>query len=240
MPGCWPSPNGRRPLRKLAELLEQPVRVGINPPVLPVWHCSIHNHPDDPTLSDQQWQRVATEVATVTGLAPHGDTDAVRWIGIRHADTHIHLVATLVRQDRRTVWAWHDYHRAQRCCRKLEQHYGLRRVGVQRPDNRWPTPAEMNKTTRQDRDEVPRNHLQRIVRATASTASNEQDFVDRLHEVGLLVRLRLSTTSPNQIVGYAVALPDDYNAAGETIWYSGSRLAVDLTLTNLRLTWRSS
>jgi hypothetical protein len=33
----------------------------------------------------------------------------VRWVGIRHGDDHVHLVATLVRQDGRTVWAWNDY-----------------------------------------------------------------------------------------------------------------------------------
>jgi len=54
------------------------------------------------------------------------------------------------------------------------------------------------------------------------------------------VRPRTSTTGPSQIAGYAVALPDDYNAAGDTIWYSGASLAADLTLPKLRRAWRSS
>jgi hypothetical protein len=67
------------------------------------------------------------------GLAPHDDLGAVRWVGIRHGDDHVHLVATLVRQDGRTVWAWNDYRSAQAAARDLEDRYGLHRVGPDRP-----------------------------------------------------------------------------------------------------------
>jgi hypothetical protein len=88
---------GRYSLRRLTELLEQPIRAGINPPCLSAWHCSVHNHPDDPILSDRQWELAATEIVAAVGLAPHGDLDAVRWLGIRHADSDIHIVVALVR-----------------------------------------------------------------------------------------------------------------------------------------------
>jgi len=233
------STTGRPSVRWLTELLEQPARICWKPSPLPVWHCSIHNHPDDAILSDHQWERIATEVVAAVGLAPHGDLDAVRWIGIRHADNHIHLVATLARQDRRTVWLWQDYRRSQACCREMEQRYGLHRVGGGDGAERYPTPAELNKATRQQRDEVPRNQLQHMVRTVADTANDERDFMDRLRVCGLVVRPRSSTTNPNQLTGYAVALPDDHNAAGDTIWYSGSTLAADLSLPNLRRRWLS-
>jgi hypothetical protein len=35
----------------LVELLEQPAAAGVNPPDKPVWHCSLHNHAEDPLLS---------------------------------------------------------------------------------------------------------------------------------------------------------------------------------------------
>jgi MobA/VirD2-like, nuclease domain len=234
-----PAPNGRPSVRRLTELLEQPVRICRTPLRLPVWHCSIHNHAGDPILTDQQWEHIATEIAAAVGLAPHRDLSAVRWIGIRHAEGHIHLVATLARQDRRAVWAWQDYRRAQACCRKLEEHYGLHRVGGRDAPERYPKPAEMNKTTRQQRDEVPRHRLRHLVRAAAGTARDERDFLDRLRASGLLVRPRANTTNPSQLAGYAVALPDDRNAAGDTIWYSGSTLAADLSLPNLRRHWPS-
>lgn len=234
-----PSPNGRPSVRRLTELLEQPARICQNLPSLPVWHCSIHNHPDDPILTDQQWAHIVTEITATVGLAPPGDLSAVRWVGIRHADGHIHLVATLARQDRRAVWAWQDYRLAQACCRELEQHHSLHRVGGRSVPERYPKSAELNKTTRQQRHEVPRHRLRRLVDAAAGTAGDEQDFLDRLGASGLLVRPRANTANPSQFAGYAVALPDDHNAAGDTIWYSGSTLAASLSLPNLRRRWPS-
>ena len=229
---------GRYSLQRLTNLLEQPIRAGRNPPALPVWHCSVHNHPDDPTLSDQQWEHIATEITAAVGLAPHDDDDAVRWIAIRHADNHIHIVATLVRQDRRTAWAWNDKINVQATCRDLEKHYGLHQVGLDRRAARWPTPDELNKANRQHRPEVPRDRLHREVRAAAEATTNQQDFLHHLHTAGLLIRLRNSSTSPGTAIGYAVALPDHHTAAGDTSWYSGTQLASDLTLPKLRRRWR--
>jgi hypothetical protein len=121
-----------------------------------------------------------------------------------------------LRQDRRTVWLWKDYRRAQACCRELEEHYGLHRVGGRHASERYPKP-ELNKTIRQRRGEVPRDRLRRLVQAAAGTAGDEQDFLDRLRASGLLVRPRTNTTNPTQLAGYAVALPDDHNATGYTI-----------------------
>src|SRR5262245_56532386 len=87
--------GGRRVLRRLVELLEPPVAAGVQPPPKPVWHCSLHNHADDAVLSDQQWAQIAAQFMAGVGLAPHGDLGAVRWLGIRHGDNHVHLVATL-------------------------------------------------------------------------------------------------------------------------------------------------
>lgn len=230
------TPHGRPSVRRLTELLEQPKRICARQQARPVWHCSIHNHPDDPILNDQQWEHVATEITAAVGLAPPGDLDATRWIGIRHADNHIHIVATLARQDRRAVRLWQDYRRAQTCCRTLEQHHGLHRVEGRRDTPRHATGAELNKATRQQRGEVPRHQLRRLVRAAAAEASSEQDFLNRLHANGLLVRPR-NGINPGQLSGYAVALPDDHNAAGDTIWYGGASLATDLALPKLRHRW---
>jgi Relaxase/Mobilisation nuclease domain len=230
---------GRPSTRRLAELLEQPLRSAGNPPSLPVWHCSVHNHPDDPVLSDQQWEHAAAEIVARVGLAPRGDLDAVRWIGIRHADNHIHILATQVRQDGRTAWTRYDYTKAQAACRDLERHFGLRQVGRRPAATRRPKPAELNKANRQHRDEVPRHQLVREVRAAATTATDEHDFITRLRVAGLLIRTRTSTTS-GTVTGYAVALPDHHTAAGNTIWYSGARLAADLATPQLQNGWQTT
>jgi hypothetical protein len=117
---------------RLAGLLEQPVAAGFNPPAKPVWHCSVHNHPDDPVLSDEQWAQVAATFLDGVGLAKAGDLDAVRWLAVRHADDHVHLVATLVRQDGRTVWPRHDYRCCQSVAREIEERLGLR-PGIRMP-----------------------------------------------------------------------------------------------------------
>jgi hypothetical protein len=229
---------GRHDLRRLTDLLEQPVRAGIRPPQKTVWHASIRNHPTDPILSDQQWAHIAGELIAAVGLAPHGDRQAVRWLAVRHADDHIHLVATLVRQDGRTAWAWNERRLAQAACRHLEARYRLYRVGpVDHTAHRYPEPAELNKATRLGQQEVPRDRLRREVRAAAAAATGDADFFHHLRGAGLLVKLRESTINPGQTTGYAVGLPGHHTAAGTTIWYSGGRLAPDLTLPKLRHRW---
>jgi hypothetical protein len=175
---------------------------------------------------------------------------------VRHADDHIHLVATLVRQDRRTAWAWQDKLNTQRICRELEERYNLYRVAPpgQGP-RRWPTPAELNKTTRLNQQTTtttaagvrtssrrgasvpPREHLRRQVRRVAAAASSETDFFTRLEHAGVTVRQRYSTRRPGEVTGYAVGMDGHVTAGGETVWYGGGKLAADLTLPRLRNRW---
>jgi hypothetical protein len=231
---------GRYDLRRLTDLLQQPVRAAIRPPQKTVWHCSIRNHPTDRILSDQQWAHIAGELVAAVGLAPHGDHRAVRWLAVRHADDHIHLVATLVRQDGRTAWGWNERRLAQAACRDLEERYGLYRVGpVDHTSHRRPEPAELNKAARLGQREIPRDRLRREVRAAAAAASDEADFFHRLRGAGLLVRLRTSTINTGEVTGFAVGLPGHHTAAGSPVWYGGGRLAPDLTLPRLRHRWRS-
>jgi hypothetical protein len=94
------------------------VRAGRRPPEKTVWHCSVRNHETDRVLSDQQWRHIAGEIMAAVGLAPHGDPDAVRWVAVRHDDYGIHIVATLVRQDGQTAWAWNDKPKARAAANK--------------------------------------------------------------------------------------------------------------------------
>lgn len=234
-------PDGKYDVRRLANLLEQPVNAAHRPPAKWVWHCSVRNHPDDRPLSDQEWGHIAGEIMAHVGLAPHGDQGAVRWVAVRHDDQGIHLVATLVRQDGRTAHAWNDYKLTQAACRDLEVRYNLTRVGpTDRTGPRRPKPAELNKTARKDYPEVPRDRLRREVRAAAAAASDETDFFDRIRKAGLLVRLRESSINEGEITGYAVGLPGVRNADGGTVWYGGGKLAPDLTLPKLRHRWRTT
>ncbi|MFK3984515.1 relaxase/mobilization nuclease domain-containing protein [Micromonospora sp. NPDC050397] len=233
-------PTGHHDIRNLARLLEQPVRAGRNPPQKFVWHASVRNHITDRVLNDSQWAHIAAEMVAAVGIAPHDDPDAVRWVAVRHADDHIHIVATLVRQDGETVWAWNERLKAQTAARDLEQRYGLYQVGpVDHTSHRRPTAAEQNKSHRQGRPEIPRDRLRREVRAAAAAAVDEDDFLSRLQAGGVVVRLRHSPTNPDEVTGYAVGLPDHHTSVGDTVWYGGGRLAPDLTLPQLRQRWGS-
>ncbi|MEU7802660.1 relaxase [Micromonospora arborensis] len=232
---------GKRDFRKITALLEEPVRAGQRPPAKPVWHCSIRLAPEDRdrVFSDATWGHMAREMLTEAGLATGVDDPGLRWVVVRHNDDHVHIVATLVREDGRTNWARNDYPKCVKATYNVARRYGLRRhvPPADRTAHRRPHPVEVSKARRQGRAGTPRDELRRRVRAAVAAASNEREFFERLRETGALVRLRYSSTNPNQVTGYAVALPGAHTGTGQPVWFGGGRLAADLTLPKLRQRW---
>src|SRR5215472_4711911 len=111
-------PDGSRDFRRLAGLLEQPLAaLAGHGYAKPVWHCVVRAAPEDRMLSDAEWAQVAARVMDRTGLAPNGDDLGVRWVAVRHAADHIHIVATLARQDRIRPGVWNDFFRVREACR---------------------------------------------------------------------------------------------------------------------------
>jgi hypothetical protein len=232
-------PDGRRDFRKLCGLLQQPhAALGPRGFDRPVWHCAVRAAPEDRTLSDDEWAQIAADVMHRTGLAPCGQDDAVRWVAVRHGDDHIHIVAMLARQDGGRPRLSNERYRAREACRAAEERYGLRRTARgDRTAARRPTRAENEKTRRHGWREAPRVTLKRAVSTAAAGASSEQEFFARLDGAGLLVRKRLSTRNPAEVTGYAIALPGDTARDGGPVWFSGGKLAADLTLPKLRRRW---
>ena len=235
-------PDGRLDFRALDELMVQPLAIlgerGLNKPI---WHYPIRAHPDDPILSDEQWAQIAQEVMHATGLAGKGDDGGCRWFAVRHAADHIHLVATLARQDGAYPHVRNDAFRAREALRRIERKYGLVRTApADRTAARRPSRGEQEKAARHRRPDTPRASLRRHVLTCAAGARSEEEFFSRLRDEGVLVKLRHSHRAPEQITGYAVALPDDTNSAGQPIYFSGGRLAPDLTLPKLRSRWPST
>jgi hypothetical protein len=235
--------NGRRDFRELAGLLQQPHdALGPRGTPRPVWHCSVRAAPEDRTLSDDEWAQVACDIMNHTGLAPYGqEDDAVRWIAVRHAPDHIHLVAMLARQDGTRPQTWNDYYRVGEACRDAEQRFGLRRTAPRdRAAARRPTRPESEKARRRGWPESPRITLRRAVSTAAAGAASEQEFFARLDQAGVLVRKRFSTRNPGEVTGYAVALPRDTTRMGAPVWFGGGKLAADLTLPKLRCRWQAT
>ena len=231
--------DGARDLRRLAGLLAQPLAlITGSRDEKPVWHCSVRAAPEDRMLSDAEWARVAAAVMDRTGLAPRGDETGVRWVAVRHAADHIHIVATLARQDGIRPRTWNDFYRVRDTCQEAERRFGLRSTApADRTAGRRPTRAETEQAARRGWCEAPRTALRRKVAAVAGGASTEQEFLARLARAGVLVRQRYSTINPGQVTGYAVGLPHHTSKDGGVIWYGGGKLAADLTLPKLRARW---
>ncbi|MFF7980179.1 relaxase/mobilization nuclease domain-containing protein [Streptomyces sp. NPDC007901] len=221
-------------LTALQQILDQPLHLleDDQRPPKHVWHCSVRAAPGDRVLSDADWADIARRVVAATGIDP-GDGAGCRWAAVRHADDHIHIIATLVRED----GCRPDHHRsgkrAQDEARRIEADYDLHRVA---PGDgtapKRPTSAERHKADRQGRERTAREELRTAVRRAAAGAADEDEFFARLHATGLLVRRRVAPSG--DLLGYNVALPGDHNKAHEPIFYAGSTLSADLSLPRIR------
>jgi len=90
--------DGGRELGTLAAALNAPLLAaglerGEWKQARPVYHLAISAAENDRSLSDAEWADVVAEYVAQIGLAPRGDTEAVRWVAVRHADNHVHVVA---------------------------------------------------------------------------------------------------------------------------------------------------
>jgi hypothetical protein len=235
-------PGGSQDFRRLAGLLAQPLAALAGPGYAePVWHCSIRAAPEDRLLSDAEWAQIAARVMDRTGLAPAGDDLGVRWVAIRHAADHVHIVATLARQDGVRPRVWNDFYRVREACQDAETWFGLRRTApADRTAARCPSRAEAEQSARRGWSEPPRVRLRREVCTAAAGAHSEQEFFARLGEAGVAVRKRYRTASSGEVTGYAAGLPAHTTKDGGIVWYGGGQLAADLTLPKLRRRWEGS
>jgi len=235
-----PPPLAERPGRyevgRLARLLDAPLRLRERPPDRHVWHCALRVAETDRRLTDAEWQAVAEDVVARTGFAPRGDDGGCRWVAVRHAHDHIHLVVVLARQDGRAVREYRDFVRLREACRAAEARYGLVSTA---PADRTATPAtsgrEADKATRLGRL-ASREVLRQAARAAAVETHDPAAFLARLRAMGR-IQVKERRGQAGELTGYALAVTGDRDAAGEPVWYSGGKLAADLTLPKLVDRW---
>ena len=217
----------------------------------PVYHLAISAADTDRTLSDAEWADVVAEYVHRIGLAPRGDEEAVRWVAVRHAHNHVHVVATLARQDGRRVWPRNDFYRAREASLAVEARYGLTGTSpADRTGDRQISRVEQRRHARQVEQRAERGMpapagpdrevLRGKVRAALAGANSFAEFSERLSLDGVLVRPRMSVLDPDEVTGYAVALrASAVDAADgfEPVWFGGGKLAPDLTLPQLKARW---
>ncbi|MFD5084245.1 relaxase/mobilization nuclease domain-containing protein [Kitasatospora sp. NPDC058406] len=237
-PGRAPLDQHHQLLDELADYLDQPVRAretrtGKSVPQH-VWHCPVRTAPGDRYLTDAEWAEVARRIVHATGIAPDGDDNGCRWIAVRHADDHIHIMATSVREDGRRPRNKGDGRRAQAECREIEKELGLRRLnpgdGTAAP---MPTSAEQAKAQRAGHPLTAKEWLQEQAQAVAAAVRDEQEYFSTLTALGIQVRYRIGPES-GDVLGYSLARPGDTNANGEPVYFGGSKLAPDLSINRLR------
>lgn len=238
-PRGLPDP-GRDPdvtLTRLGQILDAPVHLrneGFGKPVTDhVWHCPVRAAPGDRYLSDAEWGEIARRIVHAAGIAPDRDPLACRWIAVRHADDHIHILATTVREDGRRPKLHNCGMRAQAEARVIETELGLHRVAPgDRTGNRRPTQAEMHKAGRLGWEQTSRQWLQERIRAAIPHAASVEELFAYLEADGVEVKVRRLPSGDLQ--GYSVGRPGDLKADGTQVYISGGKVAPDLTLPQLR------
>ena len=206
----------------------------------PVWQCSMRVADGDRRLSDVEWAEVAREVVERTGFAPADDPGGCRWLAVRHAPDHIHIVVVLARQDGGRVDTFRDWPKVHAAARVMEKRFGLQLVAS--PDRTAtvpPTRAEVEKANRQGRPESARGWLTREVRVAAAGSTSREEFVQVLTgQEDVVVSWRESQRTPGQLTGYRVGRAGDVDGLGKQVWFSGSKLSPDLSLPKLEARWK--
>jgi hypothetical protein len=200
-----------------------------------VWHCSLSLAAGEAPIGDERWGRIAGEFAEAMGFTDADGRAACRWVAIHHGPSkggndHIHIAATMVREDG-TVWEgrYLDY-RTQKACRALEARHGL--VVVEGPERgmteRGVKPAEAARAATAGHGLSGPQDMALRIRAAAVASTTEAEFVRRVRAEGIVIKPRYAPGSTREVVGYKVATPP---AAGEEwAFYGGGRLARDLSL----------
>ncbi len=204
------------------------------------WHLALSTKGGvDRDLSDEEWAAVAREAVCQLGF----DTGDCRWVAVHHGPSgagndHIHLVVNLVREDGKVASTRNDFRRLSALCTAMERRYGLFVVEGRANKAAMPglTRAEVEKARRTGQAEAERGELARVVRAAATVAGSEAEFVRLLRDAGLAARPRHDRVGGHRVVGYAVAeKPFD---GGVAVFFGGGKLARDLSLPALRERWR--
>lgn len=210
-----------------------------------VWHCSLSLSPEEAALGDEVWGRIASDFMSEMGFTGTDGKAPCRWVAIHHGSAknggdHIHIAATIVREDG-TKWSpWYDQRRAQKACNVLEHRYGLLVVESREHGrgSRCDSAAAQNAAKRAGASRTDRAVLEERLRAAATASASEADFVRQARRLGVRLHPRFAHGRTDIVVGYSAALRTENGQ--QTRWWGGGRIARDLTLTQLRTRWEDT
>ena len=105
-----------------------------------VAHLMLSPAPDDPPLTDEQWQAIAQHYIGAMGFAN------APWVAVVHRDTdhqHMHLMACRVGFDGKTISDSNDFRKSEAVVRQIEARFGL--AAVPSPDCFTPKSSRRSK-----------------------------------------------------------------------------------------------
>ncbi|THE17387.1 hypothetical protein E1J17_11560, partial [Kocuria rosea] len=197
----------------------------------PIWQVSLRCAPEDRVLTDAEWRDAATAFMTRMGLEDRP------WVVVRHADDHVHLVASRVSD---TGQVWHgrqDYRQAQTACAELEEAYGLQ--VAPRETTRVSRRAADHQITRGERHQALRTQvpperveLATVVRACAARAKGggTQGFEAELEKAGVVFEANRASTGRMSGYKFGTGRVDE---AGQRVWFKASQLDKTLAWSKL-------
>lgn len=239
--GTWvgtQKPNQSQLQQLIAELDDPKIRHGDPTKAGYVYHVPISIDASE-HLDDQQWREVAETFVAKMQLG-----EDVNWVAVHHGasakgNDHVHLVINLIRDDGRPVNLWRDFMRQAEARAELEQRFGLTATSAPGHGEGSLSRVEIERVrsgTVDAVEDLARHRVTATVRAVATGARSETEFVERLRGEGLVVHARVSKSEPSNVTGYRVAeRPEAGNRA--LVWYGGGTLGKDLRLPALRSRW---
>lgn len=225
-----------------------------------VWHTAIAMPAADGELTDEQWHEVATTYMREMGFIDNPEHEDVTWFAVNHGrsvpidregnvipgkpgNDHIHIAMCTVLRDGTAVDVHNAGIKSQKEPRRvLEQLPYISKLHDDHHQANTPTlksytAAEHNIARKraaagEGPAEPDRLQLQRIVRAAATQARTEAEFINNVlsHRGVRLEPARWEPGNRDHVTGYKVGLKDG-------VWFSASKLASDLTLSKLRPGW---
>jgi len=187
-----------------------------------VWHCSLSLGAEEGVLSNEKWDEVAQDFMDRMGFTEVSGKSPCRWVGIHHGastngNDHIHIAASMVREDG-TRWdgRFLDFKKAQDTCREVEVKHGLTRVEgrAHGTAERGEKPAERYQAVRAGMDLTAPKDLAQRVRAAATAATSEAEWVRRVQADGVIVKPFFARGSTDVVRGYRAALKPQRVAPG--------------------------
>jgi len=160
---------------------------------------------------------------------------------VRHDENHIHLMATLVRQDNtRRFHPRNDFTVVRSVCREWETKLGLTMTaGADKTATKAPTRGEIEKAARRGGPGLSgpgaggggtttavlpsRVRLRQIVSQTAATKRGTPEFLAALRAQGL--RVHENHGPDGRLRGYAVGVVGDTDRQGKQVLFGGRTLA---------------